>query len=164
MSHSITAIIIKKEAFRNSKILKVVDGQDDFLTLSKYAELDQDLLLFPFGSVYQFKKEGFVTPEEVYNQGHDLLCSELSLDYGECIYLETEYFGGVGDQSAYYYKNGKLVNEYLQSHGCINECLSQMGIQRVNKNGWDCDEFDSVGLGRFRTNESIINHYDQNKK
>lgn len=164
MSHNIRGIIIKKESFRNSQISKVVDGQDDFLTISKYAELDQNLLLFPFGNVYQFKKEGYVTPEEVYNQGYDLLCIELSLEYGDCIYVETNYFGGIGEQTAYYYNNGTLIWSQDDSHGCINECLSRIDIKRVIKNGWDCDEFDSVGLGRFRSNDSIIKWYDENKK
>lgn len=163
MGHTISAIIVKKESYRNSVINKVVDKQDDFLTISKYAELNKGLLLFPFGSTYQFKKEGFVSPQEVVNQGHDILCSELSLDYRECVYVETDYFGGYGDQSASYYKDGKLIYEDLNSHGCINECLSRMGIVRDKDNYGKVDEFDTIGLGKFRTNESIIKWYDENK-
>lgn len=84
-------------------------------------------------------------------------------------YIETEYFGGTGVQSSILFEDQKIKigplrtetiwdersNSYQQipeGKGAINQILEQLGVSTLNKN----DEFDSLGLGNFRSNEKII--------
>ena len=68
-------------------------------------------------------------------------------------YIETEYFGGVGTQAAAAYANGEPA--YIQGEleigplevGPINEALKILGVLR----GHSIDEFEAVGLGRYRS-------------
>jgi hypothetical protein len=60
-------------------------------------------------------------------------------------YIETDYFGGMGSQAAVVWQEGLLVF----STDSINEALVRLGI--VADPGQD--EFDTVGLGRWRSNE-----------
>ena len=91
---------------------------------------------------------------------------------GPTLYVETDYFGGVGGQSAAYFENGKLTwrgavsteeppagsplaDTYENTaHGGkspINEGLSRLGVIRSD----ECDEFDQIGLRRFRSLEDL---------
>jgi hypothetical protein len=65
-------------------------------------------------------------------------------------FVETDYFGGSGDQSA------RLINDHITQYDSINTALAQMGIVRSD----DVDEFDTVGLGKYRTNEEIITEWE----
>lgn len=60
-------------------------------------------------------------------------------------YLEAEYFGGHGDQAALLWQVGR------RSLGptTINAVLRTMGVQASREQ----DEFDTIGLGRYRTTE-----------
>lgn len=64
-------------------------------------------------------------------------------------HVETDYFGGFGDQSAAVWKNGKKVFKAKSSGGPINEALALIGVKA--KEG---DAFDTVGLGQYRNNET----------
>ena len=91
---------------------------------------------------------------------------ELSFK-GKCAYVETDFFGGDGKQFAEAWENGEriqgpLVSFYgytqarpiagtTQVEDAINEVLRTLGIYCHEGK----DEFDSVGLGRFRSNEAI---------
>lgn len=87
---------------------------------------------------------------------------------GPALYIETEYFGGMGGQSAAYFENGKLtwwaaesselpaVRSHLTASNDgstdvgkspINEGLSRIGVSRTE----DCDEFDQIGLQQYRS-------------
>lgn len=91
---------------------------------------------------------------------------------GPTLYIETEYFGGMGAQSAAYFENGQLtwwgaksseeppagssladLYEKTANGGKspINEGLSRLGVVRSA----ECDEFDQVGLWRFRSLEAL---------
>lgn len=69
--------------------------------------------------------------------------------------INTDYFGGPGDQSAKLWKDGKLIYENStrvnEWDTPINDALDKMGV--TPKNG--CDNFDTVGLGRYRKNEDF---------
>jgi hypothetical protein len=69
--------------------------------------------------------------------------------------IETDYFGGIGHQRANLFVNGKKVydksSEFDYSANPINDVLKQMGIQ----SNPGMDEFDTIGLGKYRTNESF---------
>lgn len=78
------------------------------------------------------------------------LLEELSRR-GDIAYIETDYFGGSGDQGAVLYRTGTAIYGPERADiGPINEVLKLMGVQ---KGGSDFDEFDTAGLGRYRSNE-----------
>ena len=78
-------------------------------------------------------------------------------------YVETDYFGGGGTQSALAWVGGALVLKPMTVDAAaqrrrpamtwpINAALRTIGIKAAPS----MDEFDTVGLGRFRSNEAII--------
>lgn len=74
------------------------------------------------------------------------------------LYIETEYFGGAGGQSAALFEHGKLVwkdhetsEEAPGGRSPISEGLSRMGVAPAAGS----DEFDGVGLVRFRRMEDL---------
>lgn len=60
--------------------------------------------------------------------------------------IETDYFGGFGEQSAVIFDNG--LKKPVDS---INDALKIMGVKK--KSGMD--EFDTIGLGNYRSNEDF---------
>lgn len=95
--------------------------------------------------------------------------------YGKCAYIETAYFGGIGMgvQRAETWENGKKIDgplisydgienkmeyEYVTIVDCsINQTLKNIGVHCQEGE----DEFDTVGLGRYRSNEKIFEEYDR---
>lgn len=96
---------------------------------------------------------------------------------GPSLYVETEYFGGMGGQSAAYFENGELawwgaessndapaasslaaLYEKTANSGKspINEGLSRLGVSRSEER----DEFDQIGLQQFRSLEALGIEYD----
>jgi hypothetical protein len=74
---------------------------------------------------------------------------------GPVAYVEAEFFGGVGTQSAQVWDRGKVVLGPLHTAedtpdpvagSPISQALRQLGVAR----GDHFDEFDAVGLGRHR--------------
>lgn len=90
-------------------------------------------------------------------QGYAFLPRERSLSkigflkgsqHGPVAYVETDYFGGVGEQSAILCEaRQRLVTS--RDGDAINQVLARMGVLCVG----DDDEFDSLGLGLFRRNQ-----------
>lgn len=74
--------------------------------------------------------------------------SDINLMFAK---IKTDYFGGTGEQSSKLYLNGKLIFK-SKNDNAINEALRLMGVVSKDK----MDEFDTVGLGGFRTNESFF--------
>lgn len=77
-------------------------------------------------------------------------------------YIETEYHGGTGRQGATAYAEGVClmapestgVGSLARSlDGPISEALRRLGV--VRRPG-ERDEFETVGLGRFRSNDDLI--------
>ena len=64
-------------------------------------------------------------------------------------YVETEYFGGTGAQSATAFIDGREVvsPQSAKGSGPINQALRRIGVIRTAAN----DEFDTIGLGERRT-------------
>lgn len=75
----------------------------------------------------------------------NLLCD--SSFHSHLIYLETDYFGGYGSQAAVLLENGKITAGPISGIGTINQLLHKIGIQRWKGK----DEFDSLGLGHYRS-------------
>ena len=82
-------------------------------------------------------------------------------------YVETDYFGGVGLQAAIAWKNGRPAFGPVRTtdlwergrsiptpllDGAINQAVRHIGVAR----GEAQDEFDALGLGQHRSNESWL--------
>ena len=80
---------------------------------------------------------------------------------GALAYLETDYFGGTGEQSAVVWQYGRL--SFGPAHMAsdaprpphlrpINAALKALGLIAAR----GLDEFDTFGLGHYRSNDAII--------
>jgi len=78
----------------------------------------------------------------------DTLCSKLSR-HGLIAYLEAEFFGGVGQQAHVLFEEGVALGPPVIARDAINQALRLLGVVP----GGHHDEFDAVGLGRFRSTE-----------
>lgn len=74
-------------------------------------------------------------------------------------YIETDYFGGKGEQNAICWSQGTILCGPLTSNEktpmpqrAINQVLQALGVTRDNA----CDEFAALGLDRYRENEDWI--------
>lgn len=116
--------------------------------------LDSNLVFFPITDDLQdalWQNElGIESTFVYYTPALAQLLVDVSLD-GPIAYFETEYHGGSGTQSAVAYDQKKIVSGPMQAHrGPINEALRALGVECTPP----LDEFDTVGLGRFRDTES----------
>jgi hypothetical protein len=72
---------------------------------------------------------------------------------GAVAYLETDYFGGTGDQAAITWKGGRIAFGPDKARmGAVSEALRRIGAVR----GEARDEFEAVGLDRHRGNDDWI--------
>lgn len=131
--HCINVILIKKSELRDSKLQAILTDSKTESIESK--EICPGLFAFPSLHIY-----------------------EVGEKIGEGIsfaYVETEYFGGGGDQAAALYTskiNGVETVEESREYHAINKILKMYGIE---KQGSD-DEFDTINLGRYRTNQDFL--------
>lgn len=128
--HSISVYLIRKEEIRGEKIDSVIEGSSP--SSIKWIELGSNIL-------------ATTQISNIRDFGQDKTIAKI----------ETDYFGGSGYQSAKLFVNNKKVydksDEQDWSLEPINDVLKQMGI--VSKQGMD--EFDTVGLGKYRKNEDF---------
>jgi len=146
----------KVQAFVGARtILELIQRQ---FALSRVVDLDQGLALLPLsdelydavpGDLTDPSEKGFVllTPKIV------ALIKETST-YGALGYFETRYFGGTGDQGAVFAQLGEITFGPKVGAGSINQMLHLLGAREKG----DRDEFDAVGLGKYRDNPSWIEH------
>lgn len=66
------------------------------------------------------------------------------------IEIETDYFGGFGKQLAKIYSNRNFI--FVLDENPINKALQYLDVKA--EKGYD--EFDTLGLGKFRTNDDIL--------
>jgi hypothetical protein len=66
--------------------------------------------------------------------------------------IMTEYFGGVGDQWACAFNGTRRVTG---DKATINDVLRALGVVRRG----EADEFDTVGLGRYRSTPDALDRY-----
>jgi hypothetical protein len=72
---------------------------------------------------------------------------------GPVAYVETDYFGGAGDQAATGWSGGQRVLRRARAGvGPVNAALRWLGVQ---PSGFQ-DEFETVGLGRYRETGSWL--------
>lgn len=76
--------------------------------------------------------------------------------------IETDYFGGNGGQAAVVYRGDTVVMPPCRSQrGPVNKALRTLGVVRRSR----LDEFDTVGLGRYRTFEDLFaRYYDETQQ
>jgi hypothetical protein len=127
-------------------------------------ELAYNLVIMPLGRLrLDLLKE---RPATVY-EGFGYLCSgvEAGVIAGvgtePVLYIETHYFGGTGYQGAALFKDGELLwrdatsisrrSDIGLQLSPISRGLAELGVARTP----GADEFDSVGLQRFRSNEAL---------
>jgi len=131
--------------------------------------------LIPFENEYgkNYIEQTLKPYEELTKETRKIL-KELSFK-GKCAYIETEYFGGSGVQISEAWENGQRIigplisfdgsQNYKMPEGAtivedsINETLRTIGIFKHEGK----DEFDSVRLGDYRSNDDIIEEYTKNK-
>ncbi|MEM7666985.1 MAG: hypothetical protein AAF250_14100 [Pseudomonadota bacterium] len=98
------------------------------------------------------------------------------LGQGRAIYIETDYFGGMGSQHAAIFENGEMLwnrsistfakqtkrsllnvlggmfsGRHTASKSPISEGLAELGVEAEG----ETDEFDALGLGEFRMLEAL---------
>lgn len=115
-------------------------------------------------------RQYIITPTTTHSVYHDQMIRDIILLHkltDKVVRAETDYFGGVGEQGALYvkflseeeYSQGNMQIPYEDLEPLermyppsINHALQYLGVQRTNKH----DEFDVIGLGRWRSNEDIV--------
>ena len=85
-----------------------------------------------------------------------LLDQTLREKFGTYAEIQTDYFGGMGEQSAKLFIDGK--EEYVpEPDNPIDWALEKLGV--VKKDGMD--EFDTISLGNYRDSASIIDDWTE---
>tara|TARA_R110000868_G_scaffold320909_2_gene581911 strand:+ start:1192 stop:1551 length:360 start_codon:yes stop_codon:yes gene_type:complete len=107
-------------------------------------------------SVYVTKDDGTFedVPHLKIPQGFVLFTNKpKGLKKGRAVaYCETDYFGGAGQQTGKLWDKMKnKIFDQTSSYAVINEALELLGVKRDEGK----DEFDTIGLGNFRTNHDI---------
>ena len=152
MGHNVEAIIVSAEADLSS----IPSAK-----IAKRIPLPCGLMLIPitdefFDEVATTASNGSEGAfEEFWKFPKGLLPLVESLSKDQSVaYVETEYFGGTGVQAAAVWLKGKLVYGPKQNKkiGPINAALRRLGVRASDGR----DEFDTIGLGRFRSNEDWI--------
>ncbi|MES2598904.1 MAG: hypothetical protein V4662_26465 [Verrucomicrobiota bacterium] len=140
MAHSVTAIIAASSVVNHllkGRTIVAVDLRDGY-RLIPLEDDDLDALGLDFSQ----SLEGFTYLSPSLIQ----FCVEHSR-HGPLVYLETEYFGGMGTQSAAAFSDGSLLSPTpLVGIGAINTALRSIGIVATTA----ADEFDHIGLSRHR--------------
>ena len=124
--HSISVYLIRKEDLRDEKLDSILENKSNHLKLTQLGE-----------GIY-------ATTNKPKDWGNRMIC-----------HITTDYFGGPGEQSA----DLRCGNDILLKNHTkfdpfgrpINQALKLMGVKK--KDGMD--EFDTIGLGRYRTNEDF---------
>jgi len=127
--HSISVFLLRKEDIRDEKISSILDNKT---STPKYTELDCGIVAMTrIPNLKEFGKDKTIAK------------------------IETNYFGGDGEQSAKLFINNKKIydksDEQDWSLHPINHVLREMGVKKHS----GMDEFDTVGLGKYRENKDF---------
>jgi len=82
------------------------------------------------------------------------LCKKIDLP-GPVLYLEAEYFGGVGTQAYAVINGGELVSGPIAGVDAINSALALVGVN-VSE---DEDRFRVVGLNKYRDTDQWFQEF-----
>lgn len=140
MGHSIAGFVGRKELLREGT---------HHLTHAVIASLEQGFGFLPAtDDLHDELGDGGSPHDEFWRLSNGLarLGAELSRR-GPVAYVETDYFGGTGEQAAMVWENGKVIFGPSKSRiGAIHSALLRLGVAQ----GADDDRFDALGLDRHR--------------
>ena len=155
MGHCISAVILKGDF--DSEVANSYDLHG--------IELSSDLTMFLLDHYYTafWGKMLDISGELPVNQPksivfpNDLVVADLMTkitNQAKPLYalIQTDYFGGVGEQWADVYQGNCLVRDKTTQ---INSALSFLGVKGQN----GMDEFDTVGLGNYRSMPDDLDKY-----
>ncbi|MGR3616268.1 MAG: hypothetical protein ACU0BB_09515 [Paracoccaceae bacterium] len=138
MGHRISAIICK---------LPINYEKADELDLPVFVESDFAIIALDASHSDHWAEALGVGYNFLSDMMHDSAVTQAfakALGISKFALINTEYFGGVGEQHATAYENGQRTL-CVTSDG-INKALSMIGVTRSDNK----DEFDSIGLGKYR--------------
>ncbi len=92
----------------------------------------------------------------------DIRFAAAASERGPLAYIETDYFGRAGYQSAALWRDGALVMALATEGEAGDRCPEESPINRALRGlgvvaGDGRDEFLTVGLGGYRSNDDIVN-------
>ncbi len=131
MGHCISVYLMNKSELRNDKIDNILSDKEKTSSIV-WTELKQGIIATThIPNIREYGKERTIS------------------------YISTDYFGGAGHQEAKLFVNNKKEydksSEFDWSERPINTVLKKMGIKA--KDGMD--EFDTIGLSNFRSNQDF---------
>lgn len=162
MSHAVSLFVGPLPALR---VIAAASPRARIFALSASASAASYLVLPLTEDVHDDIHAAFGTGDWLDN-GPMLSSSDLALaqraSRGTALaYVETDYFGGQGRQNAVLWRDGTLVlqpaelpsgSSRSRSLWPINAVLRGLGVSAALGH----DEFDTLGVGRWRSNEAII--------
>lgn len=150
MGHSINAFI-GKPAMISNLIKNIPESIIDLSTDFKLLSSEYQMLFY---TVYMneyfdelFKDDSI--PENLKTIWVDKSMIKFIETYcknGLLAYIETDYFGGIGEQAAILFKNGNLIIPEYEKDWLINSVLKKIGVIKKN----NLDEFDTINLSEYR--------------
>jgi hypothetical protein len=131
MGHCISVYLMSKSELRNDKIDNILSDKENDSNIV-WTELNQGIIATTrIPNIREYGKDRTIA------------------------YILTDYFGGAGHQEAKLFVNNKKEydksSEFDWSERPINTVLKKMGIE--SKDGMD--EFDTIGLGNYRSNQDF---------
>ena len=140
MGHSIAGFIAPKEVLREAT---------RHLRQAVIVSLEQGFGFLPATDALDDELGGGDAPHEEFwrlTTGLARLGAEMSRG-GRVAYVETDYFGGSGDQAAMVWEDGEVLSPpYKARIGAIHSALMWLDVEK----GEADDRFDALGLGRHR--------------
>lgn len=74
------------------------------------------------------------------------------------VWIEATYFGGWGEQTIIVRQKGKIIKGPVSGPDAINQALKMLKVEAEK----DLDEFDTLGLGRYRSTREWLELRDSN--
>ncbi len=146
MSHSISGFVARADVLR---------AHTTHLRSAYVAPLAQGLGFLPVTEEVDEETCGRTVAYEPFHRLTDALArlgAAMSRG-GGVAYVETDYFGGTGDQAAIAWKDGRIAFWPERGHmGAVSDALRRIGAEK----GEARDEFEAVGLDRHRDNDDWI--------
>ena len=151
MGHAIQALLIREAS---------VSLLAEVLPHTRAISIDQGIRLVPItDATFDTLRDRFPNlqdppdPEFWKLSGPIAFVAEQLSQHGPVAYVETEYFGGTGEQAATVWDSGKVRMPPTKApSGPINSALRMLGARASLMH----DEFEAVGLGRNRSNDDWL--------
>jgi len=156
--HSIQALIAQEEIFADAKLI---------LPSAVVCPLSQGFALLPItdAAEMEFVASGLAASDPSPPLAKEMVAGVAALGarlsiHGPVVYAATFIFGGTGGQDALAWHGGELVlslsddedNMSAWPNSPISRALRQIGVKAATGE----DEFDAIGLGRYRSNEAWV--------